>query len=520
MNEELNFVAIDVDLRKRVPMRQMSPDQAVTTFDEHVATYTPEEAMAEARRALEAGFDLEASREGCPFKVDIPAYVRKVAEGNFDEARAIIAQAHPFPSIFGRMCHWFCERHTPVLLDVGVRDPDWKPPEWRIAPHPDAILARPAAPTRGESAQQLQSLEGARREERGIEKPNLLPLERFVGDYGDPALTPFVQLRPPSGARVAVIGAGSGGLAAAWMLRRLGHEVDIFDALSVPGGMLLQGYPPFRMAKFGVRRDNDPTAWGARFFGGRYLTKEEIEHIIDDYAYTVLAVGGSFARRLGIPGEDAEGVWPGLDFITEVSLGSPPAVGARAIVVGAGSTAHDAARTARRLGCEVKIVYRRSVDQMPVGEREPAMYVRNMAREGIEYVFLASPVRILADQDNRVTGVEFVRMELGEVDASGRSSVQPIPDSNFVMECDLVLEAVGEIIDLSIIPDSVEHNGDEVIVDRADHRTSNPKVFAGGDLIGDKGNDGAALAGIQTAYTIDSLIRGEPIKTFDSRPLR
>jgi NADPH-dependent glutamate synthase beta subunit-like oxidoreductase len=511
-------VAIDVDLRSRVPMRQMTPEEAVTTFDEHVATYTREEAAAEAQRALDAGFDLEAAREACPFKVDIPTFVRRIAEGDVDGARATITRSHPFPSIFGRMCHWFCERGTPALIDVGVRDPSWKPPVWRLAPHPDAILVRPpVSQTRGESAQQLR---GGPSGTSAIEKPNVLALERFAGDYGDPSLDPFEVERPPSGARVAVIGAGSGGLAAAWMLRRLGHDVDIYDALPVPGGMLWQGYPPFRMAKFGVRRDNDPLRWGARFFGGHYLTRGEIERVIEEYDYTFLGFGNSKGRRANLPGEDAEGVWLALDFITHVSLGHPPRVGPRCVVLGAGSTAHDAARSARRLGCSVQIVYRRSADQMPVGERDPAMYVRNMGREGIEYVFLSSPLRILTDAENRVTGVEFQRMQLGEIDESGRSSVLPIPGETYVIECDLVLEAVGEQMDLSILPDSIAHEGDEIIVDRSDHRTSNPKVFAGGDLIGDKGNDGAALAGIQAAYTIDSLVRGEPVKLFDSRPLR
>ena len=496
----------------------MTPVQAVTTFDEHVATYTVAEARAEARRALDAGFDLDVASTACPFKVDVRGFVTRIAEGDVDGARALITAAHPFPSIFGRMCHWFCERGTPALRDVGVRDPDWQAPEWRLAPHPDAILDR-RPQTRGESAQQLRGL-GAGGAGGGIEKPNLLALERFAGDYGDPAAVPFVPDRAASGGRVAVIGAGSGGLGAAWMLRRLGHEVDVYDALPVPGGMLWQGYPPFRMAKFGVRRDNDPLAWGARFFGGRYLSKVELEKIIDDYDYTFLGFGNSKGRRANLPGEDAAGVWLALEFITQVSLGSPPTVGPRCVVLGAGSTAHDAARTARRLGCSVKIVYRRSADQMPVGERDPANYVRSMAREGIEYVFLSNPIRILTNDANQVTGVEFQRMELGDIDDSGRSSVHPIPNETYVIECDLVLEAVGERMDIAIVPDSIARDGDEIVVDRSDHRTSHPKVFAGGDLIGDKGNDGAALAGMQAAYTIDSLIRGEPIKLFDSRPLR
>jgi len=530
-------------LAHHVRARLLDPAVIFKTHDEVQATYTPVEAQAEVRRVIEAGFDLEAAREGCPFKVDIPAYFAKIAEGDFDGALAIINRSHPFPGIFGRMCHMFCLQATPPLEDVGTPWAEWTPPVWhqepeygeesawdrqarggppgarggggpRLGAPPDFPWAAVSGTIRG--ANHGSGIPGG----QGIERPAFLLLERFVGDYGDPARSPVVPERPPSGKRVAVVGAGSGGLANAWMLRRLGHEVDIYDALPVPGGALFAGYPPHRMAKWTVRRENDPTAWGARFFGNRRLTPADIEAIIDEYDLTFLSTGEFEPRMVGIPGEDAEGVWNALYFIAEVSYGRPPVQGGRMIIFGAGHTASDLAQVSRRLGCAIKIFYRRGLDEMPIDDADPQEYVSRQAEDGIEYHFLAQPVRVLTDNQNRVTGVEFVRTQLGEPDASGRRSPRPVPGSEFVEPCDVVVEAVGESVDFSIIPASIEVRDGRVVVDRADHRTSHPKVFAGGDVIGDRGNDGAALAGIQAAYTMDSLLRDEPLILFDSRPLR
>ncbi len=345
-------------------------------------------------------------------------------------------------------------------------------------------------------------------------------MERFVGDYGDPAASPVVPEKPPSGKRVAVIGAGSGGLANAWMLRRLGHEVDVYDSLQVPGGTLFAGYPPHRMAKFGVRRENDPTAWGARFFGGRQLSKEGVAAIIDEYDLTFFSIGKFEPRMVGIPGEDATGVWNALYFIAEVGYGRWPARGGRCVILGAGHTAADAAQVARRLGCRIKIFYRRGLDEMPLDGADPTEHVTRLSEDGVEFHFLAQPVRILADDENRVTGVEFVKTTLGEPDESGRREPVPISGSNFVEPCDIVVEAVGEAVDLSVVPDFIQRDGRVVWVDRASHRTSHPRVFAGGDAIGDRGNDGAAHSGILAAYTMDSILRDAPIILFEPRPIR
>jgi NADPH-dependent glutamate synthase beta subunit-like oxidoreductase len=355
---------------------------------------------------------------------------------------------------------------------------------------------------------------------RGLERPAFLLLERFAGDYGDPARSPLVPEKPPSGKRIAVIGAGSGGLANAWMLRRLGHGVDVYDALPVPGGALQAGYPPHRMGRFGVRRENDPTAWGARFFGGRSLARADIDALIAEYDLTFLGVGETEQRLVGIPGEDAEGVWRALDLIAQVGYGGHPIHGGRCVILGAGQSAGDSAQVARRLGCQIKIFYRRGLDEMPIDNADPTEYVKRMSEDGVEYHFLAQPVRILTDVAHRVKGVEFSRTELGEPDSSGRRRPREIPGSSFVEECEIVVEAVGEFVNLRVLPESIEIRDGYIVVNRADHRTSNPRVFAGGDCIGDRGNDGAALAGIQAAWTMDSILRGEPMKLFDPRPLR
>lgn len=497
---------------RHVRARLLAPEVAITTFDEVQATYTPDEAMAEARRALSAGFDLEAAKQGCPFKVDIPAYLQKIAKGDFDSALAIIRQSHPFPSVFGRMCHLFCLQATPPLEEIGRPWAEWDPKR-------RSRFITPVYPSYFINIRGVGAGSGIP-DGHGVERPAFLLLERFVGDYGDPDLAPVAPERPPSGKRVAVIGAGSGGLAAAWMLRRLGHDVDIYDSLPVPGGALVTGYPPQRMTAFAVRRESDPTAWGARFFGDRRLTKEALQSIIDAYDLTFLSSGEAFPVPLGIDGEDAQGVWVPREFIARATYGQRPAHGGRCIIIGAGSTAADVAQVARRLGCEVTIFYRRGFAEMRLDGADPRAVVATMSLDGIEYRPYAQPVRIHTDHANRVTGVEFIRTRPGEPEDDGRPGVQPLAGSNFVEPCDLVVLATGEAVDLGAIPESIAQADGVVLVDRADHRTTHPKVFAAGDVIGDKGNDGAALGGIQAAYTMDSELRGEPPKLFDSRPLR
>lgn len=450
-------------------MRILPPSAAQRTFDEPASTYSPAEAIAEARRTLTAGFDLAGAQEGCPFHIDMRGVVERIAEGDFDSALGTILRAHPFPGVFGRMCHQFCENGTPLIDSIDV--------------------------------------------------PALRELERFAADYGDPALWPIQVERPPSGKRIAVVGAGSGGLAGAWMLRRLGHEVDVYDNQEVPGGMLVMGYPTFRMGKYAVRRENDPNSWGARFFGGQPIDRPAFERIVDEYDMVLVTIGFNHAYLVGIPGEDAEGVWSALDFLREANLGRPPQGVTRALIIGAGQTALDTSRSARRLGAEVTICYRRTAQYAGIGHggRDSGPEFRMLTDEGIEYIFLVQPVRILADDGGHVRAVELIRNELGEPDQSGRPAAVPIPGSEFTLECDTVVEAVGEGADLSLFPEWMETENGKLVVDRWTHRTRHPNVFAAGDIIGDQANEGAALAAIQAAQTMDSILREEPLVRFEPK---
>ena len=476
----------EADVRNRIVPRSLPPGEASQTFDEVESTFSPEEAIAEARRVLAAGFDLRIARMACPFKVDLDGFIRRIADGDPDGALEIIRRSHPFASVFGRMCHRWCELQTPPLDEPGVMS---------LARYPE-FDRRPDAPR------------------PRIDRPAFPDLERFAGDYGDPARTPVLPQKPPSGKRVAVVGGGSAGLGGAWMLRRLGHEVDIYDMLHVPGGTLFSGYPPFRMAKFGVRRDNDPAAWGARFFGGVHVTREMFERIVNDYDFTLATIGIHHPYMVGIDGEDADGVWNALDFIAAVSMGTAPANVRRALIIGAGGTARDACRTARRLGAEVTVCYRRSFELLELG-RDPNI-LGIIGSEGVQFLCLVQPTRVLSNGDGRVTGVEFLRTELGPPEEN--PVAVPIDGTEFVVECDTVVEAIGEGAGLGMFPPSIALKNGHVVVDRADHRTSHPKVFAAGELIGDNGNDTAALGAMQAAFTMDSILRDEPLVLFDSRP--
>lgn len=442
----------------RVPMRMLPPAVAITTFDEVFLGYSEDEAVAEARRVLD--MDLADAAVRCPFDVDIPRFARQVAERDFDAALATIREAHPWPEVLGRHCHKFCERiHT----------------------------------------------------HQGVEAPFLSALEWAVGRYGDPARSPFAP-GTPTGRRVAVIGAGSGGLACAWSLRRLGHTVDVFESTEVPSGLLFNGYPSFRMNKQVALREHQPAEWGARLELNRTIGPEELPRLVADYDAVFVAVGLTPVRQLGIEGDDLEGVWTGLDLLRDIWYGHPPSIGPRAVVVGAGYTAIDVVRAAVRLGCStVEMVYRRGVDEMPLNPGRNSFFVSIVEREGVRCTFMTSPTRILGKQ-GRVTGIELVKMEYGPTDADGRPSVRPIPGSEYPVEADTVIRAVGEGPDAEALVGPVGLAVTEqgfIGIDPITRQTSNPKVWAGGDIVGSLGNDGAAVDGFWAAGAINASFRGE-----------
>ncbi len=372
-------------------------------------------------------------QHACPLGIDIPGYIELITQERFEEALALIEEKNPFPAICGRVCHHPCE----------------------------------AKCRRGE-----------------IDEPVAInALKRFVSDY-----VPKKKRRtpPPSVRReeVAIIGSGPAGLTAAYYLARWGYGVTVFEALPWAGGMLRVGIPDYRLPKKILEEEILATVKNlgveirTNVCVGEDLPFEEI--FPSGYRAVFIATGSHKSRKLGIPGENLKGVFSGLEFLREVNLGERLDLGEKTVVVGGGNAAVDAARSVLRMGLKEAIVlYRRGREEMPAIESE----VEAAEKEGIEINYLAAPVRIL-NRDGQVCGLECIRMRLGEYDSSGRRRPLPIESSEFIVEADSIISAVGQSADLSFLPSSLRtNNGGNLSVDPHTLATEQPGIFAGGDVI-------------------------------------
>ena len=442
---------------QRVPLRMLPLADSLRTFDEQVLGYPPDAAITEARRA--DGYSFAAATAACPFHVDIRRFVSAIGGGRFDEARAIIQQSHPWPGVLGRQCHQHCE----LALEM---------PE-------------------------------------GIEPFSIRALERAAADHSDRSAVPFTP-GAPTGASVAVVGCGSAGVGCAYELRRRGHHVVVFDQLPVPGGMLAVGYPWFRMPRDVVWAENNPAVWGAEIRHGTRVGPDLIQQLMRDYDAVFIGIGRFKPARLDIPGADLAGVMDALSYLRRVEMGDPPPIGQQVLVVGAGYTASDVVGTVLRLGSQPLVMYRRTMEEMPVRPRARAGIVGQWNQMGIRYEFLATPVRILDDGARHVQGVECVRMALGAADASGRPAPYPIEGSSFIVPCDTVIEATGEEIDRSVLPKEFPlRDSGHLWVDPETRMCSIPRIFAAGDVVGDFGTDGAYAGGMRAGRSIDTYLRGD-----------
>lgn len=429
----------------RVPVREQDPKVRATNFDEVCLGYNMEEAMEEASRCINC--KNAKCIQGCPVSINIPAFVNAVKEGKITEAADIIAEASALPAICGRVC----------------------PQETQC---------------------EGKCIRGIKGDPISIGK-----LERFVADYSREH--GYVPKKPETtnGKKVAIIGSGPAGLTCAGDLAKLGYEVTIFEALHEPGGVLTYGIPEFRLPKDEVvqKEIDNVRKLGVKIECNVVIGKSvTIDQLMEEEGFEAVFIGSGagLPKFMGIPGENAVGVFSANEFLTRNNLmkafrddyDTPIFRGTKVAVVGGGNVAMDAARTALRLGATTYIVYRRSEAELPARVEE----VHHAKEEGIIFHLLTNPTEILEDEKGWVKGMKCVRMELGEPDASGRRRPVVIPDSEFTLDVDTVIMALGTSPNplISSTTEGLEINKWKCIVaEETNGQTSKNGVFAGGDAV-------------------------------------
>ena len=429
----------------RVPVREQDPKVRATNFDEVCLGYNMEEAMEEASRCINC--KNAKCIQGCPVSINIPAFVNAVKEGKITEAADIIAESSALPAICGRVC----------------------PQETQC---------------------EGKCIRGIKGDPISIGK-----LERFVADYSREH--GYVPKKPETtnGKKVAIIGSGPAGLTCAGDLAKLGYEVTIFEALHEPGGVLTYGIPEFRLPKDEVvqKEIDNVRKLGVKIECNVVIGKSvTIDQLMEGEGFEAVFIGSGagLPKFMGIPGENAVGVFSANEFLTRNNLmkafrddyDTPIFRGTKVAVVGGGNVAMDAARTALRLGATTYIVYRRSEAELPARVEE----VHHAKEEGIIFHLLTNPTEILEDEKGWVKGMKCVRMELGEPDASGRRRPVVIPDSEFTLDVDTVIMALGTSPNplISSTTEGIEINKWKCIVaEETNGQTSKNGVFAGGDAV-------------------------------------
>ncbi len=432
------------EVNKRVEMPERPAEVRVFDFEEVPLGYTPEQATAEAKRCLQCKKPLCVN--GCPVQINIPEFVRLIAEGAYREAGLKLKEANALPAVCGRVC--------PQETQCEIK----------------CVLGRKGDPIAIGS------------------------LERFAADFlRDLGEAGFPEAPPSTGFRVAVVGAGPAGLTVAGDLAKMGHEVVIFEALHEPGGVLMYGIPEFRLPKEIVRGEvKDLASIGVELRTDMPIGKSAtVEELLDEFDAIFVGAGAGLPTFLRVPGENLAGVLSANEYLTRVNLmgawrsdsPTPVLIGKRTVVFGGGNVALDSARSALRVGKgEVTICYRRSRAEMPARAQE----IHHAEEEGIKFEFLSAPVRILDDGKGRVAGVECLRMELGEPDKSGRRRPVPIEGSNYTLEADLLVVAIGNSPNPLIprtTPGLKTESWGGIIVDAETGATSVEGVYAGGDVV-------------------------------------
>ena len=433
------------DAFTRVPVREQAPEVRAHNFEEVCLGYNFEEATAEASRCL--GCKNPKCVGGCPVGIDIPGFIGKLKTGDVAEAYDVISQYSALPAVCGRVCpqESQCEKYC----IPGIKG--------------DAV--------------------------------SIGKLERFTADWArENGIRPQAA-KEKNGKRVAIIGSGPAGLTCAGDLAKAGCDVTIYEALHEAGGVLVYGIPEFRLPKERVVK---PEVENVKGLGVRILTDYivgksiTVDELMEEEGYDAIFIGSGagLPRFMGIPGENANGVFSANEYLTRSNLmkafdssyDTPIHAGTKVAVVGGGNVAMDAARTALRLGAEVHIVYRRSEEELPARVEE----VHHAKEEGIIFNLLCNPTEIHVDENGWVKGMTCVRMELGEPDASGRRSPVVIPGSEFEIDVDTVIMALGTSPNplISSTTKGLDVNRRRCIVaDETTGATTKPGVFAGGDAV-------------------------------------
>ena len=463
------------DVLKKVPVREQAPKVRATNFEEVCLGYNKEEAMEEANRCL--GCKKAKCMEGCPVSINIPGFVHEVKEGNFEKAYQIIGESSALPAVCGRVC-----------------------------PQETQCEGRCSRGMKGEAV-------------------SIGKLERFVADWAKENGIKPVPAAQKNGHKVAVIGSGPSGLTCAGDLAKMGYDVTIFEALHKAGGVLVYGIPEFRLPKDKVvaAEVENVKSLGVKIETNVIIGKSvTIDELLKDEGFEAVFIGSGagLPMFMGIPGEQANGVFSANEYLTRNNLmkafredyDTPIAHGKKVAVVGGGNVAMDAARTALRLGAEVHIIYRRSEAELPARKEE----VHHAKEEGVQFDLLCNPVEILTDDKDWVTGIKCIRMELGEPDASGRRRPVEIPGSEFTIDVDTVIMSLGTSPNPLISSTTIGLDVNKrkcIIADEEFGKTSKEGVYAGGDAVTGAATVILAMgAGKAGARGIDEYIKSKYAK--------
>ena len=457
----------------KVPMPEQDPNVRNKNFEEVSYGYTEEMAVEEAKRCLNC--KNKPCMNGCPVNVKIPEFIALIADGKFEEAYLKISETSTLPAVCGRVCpqESQCEKYC-------VR----------------GIKGEPVAIGR---------------------------LERFAADWYIKNVKPEIKKPELNGKKVAVIGAGPSGLTCAGDLAKMGYEVSVFEAFHTAGGVLMYGIPEFRLPKEIVKTEiNKLTEMGVKIHTDMVIGKVlSVDELLNEEGFDAafIGTGAGLPSFMNIDGESLNGVYSANEFLTRINLmkayrfpdyDTPIYMGKNVVVVGGGNVAMDAARSAKRMGAEnVSIVYRRSEEEMPARREE----IHHAKEEGIDFKVLCNPVRIIGTEDGWAEKVECIRMELGEPDESGRRRPSPVEGSEFTVDAEVVIIAIGQSPNPLIrntTPDLETNRRGCIVAKNEAGETSKEGVWAGGDAVTGAATVILAMgAGKSAAQAIDEYLKSK-----------